>query len=143
MNLGRRPVCHNHIALEAITQDDAARELLGLLAAAPEDLGRALVAYLGLWRPAKQDLRWDRALRLAREVLALESDPARLAWALAETVEAIRAKGGQTPIKSHGYLRRVLENAPDDFIAAKPISGAARRAASRTADAMRRLVEGA
>ncbi len=112
MMLGRCPVCHSHIALEAIVQDDCARELLGVLSGLEATLSRALVAYLGLWRPAKQDLRWDRALRLAREVLALEDDPQRLAWALSETVEAIRAKGGVLPIKSHGYLKRVLEGAP-------------------------------
>ncbi|HXF66226.1 MAG TPA: hypothetical protein VNK67_05940 [Burkholderiales bacterium] len=140
MNLGRCPICHSHLSLEAIVQDDCARELLGLLASLPDDLSRSLVSYLGLWRPAKQDLRWDRALRLAREVLALEGDAARLAWALAETVEAIRLKGGQMPIKSHGYLRRVLENAPapDAPRPAREI-----RATSRTAEAMRRLIEGA
>ncbi|TXF11906.1 hypothetical protein [Pelomicrobium methylotrophicum] len=110
--LARCPVCHSHLQLEAIVQDEAARELLGVLSALDATLSRALVGYLGLWRPAKQDLRWDRALRLAREVLALEADPARLAWALSETTEAIRAKGGSTPIKSHGYLKRVLEGTP-------------------------------
>lgn len=112
MMLGRCPVCHAHLQLEAIVQDEAARELLGVLSALEATLSRALVGYLGLWRPVKQDLRWDRALKVAREVLALEPDAARLAWALAETTEAIRAKGGATPIKSHGYLKRVLEGAP-------------------------------
>jgi hypothetical protein len=144
--IGRCPVCHSHLALEAIVQDDCARDLLGLLASMPDELGRALVSYLGLWRPAKQDLRWDRALRLAREVLALDTDQARLAWALAETVEAIRAKGGQTPIKSHGYLKRVIENAPaavSTTAATARTTAAPARTTSRTADAMRRLIEGA
>jgi hypothetical protein len=146
MIVGRCPVCHSHLALEAIIEDDCARELLGILAALPDDLGRALIGYLGLWRPAKQDLRWDRALGLAREVLALDTDQARLAWALAETVEAIRAKGGQTPIKSHGYLKRVLENAPAAISATTTTArttAANARTSSRTADAMRRLIEGA
>lgn len=143
MMLGRCPVCHAHLQLEAIVQDEAARELLGVLSALEATLARALVGYLGLFRPAKQDLRWDRALRLAREVLALEPDAARLAWALAETTEAIRAKGGQTPIKSHGYLTRVLESAPPSAAVTQQSASPARRATSRTADAMRRLVEGA
>lgn len=120
MMLGRCPVCHSHLALEAMVQDDCARELLGVLSGLQATTSRALVAYMGLWRPAKQDLRWDRALRLAREVLALEADTARLAWALTETVEALRSKGGPLPIKSHGYLKRVLEGAPAQMADAAP-----------------------
>lgn len=146
MMLGRCPVCHAHLQLEAIVQDEAARELLGVLSALEATLSRALVGYLGLWRPAKQDLRWDRALRLAREVLAMEQDAARLAWALVETTEAIRGKGGARPIKSHGYLKRVLEGAPQatGSVTALPAAGADRRAApvkaaSATVDGVMRL----
>lgn len=116
MNLGRCPVCHSHISLEAIVQDDAGRELLALLAALDADLARPLVAYLGLFRPEKQDLRNLRALQLAREVLALASPGPRLALALAETVESLRAKAGP-PLKNHNYLRRVLEGTPEQAAA--------------------------
>ena len=34
MKLGRCPICHSHIQLEALIQDDAGSELLGLLASA-------------------------------------------------------------------------------------------------------------
>lgn len=61
MNLGRCPVCHSHISLEAIVQDDAGRELLAMLAGLDADLARPLVAYLGLFRPPRQDLRNVRA----------------------------------------------------------------------------------
>lgn len=112
MNLGRCPVCHSHISLEAIVQDDAGRELLALLAALDADLARPLVSYLGLFRPPKQDLRNLRALQLAREVQALADPGPRLATALTETVESLRAKAGP-PLKNHNYLRRVLEGTPE------------------------------
>lgn len=112
MNLGRCPVCHSHISLEAIVQDDAGRELLALLAALDADLARPLVSYLGLFRPPKQDLRNLRALQLARDVQALAEPGPRLAMALAETVESLRAKAGP-PLKNHNYLRRVLEGTPE------------------------------
>lgn len=112
MRLGRCPVCHAHLHLDALVQDAAGRELLALLATLPDSLGRALVPYLGLWRPARGDLDNARALRLAREALALDDDPDRLAWALAETVEGIRAKGETRRMTNHNYLRRVLEGAP-------------------------------
>lgn len=129
MNLGRCPACHAHLALDAVAADDAARELLGLLAPLPGDLGRALVLYLALFRPARQDLRWERALRLARDVLALEADANRLCAALEVTVEAIRAKGGALPLRNHAYLQRVAEQLPAVVDAApRPRRAAARQA---------------
>lgn len=113
MMLGRCPVCHSQISLEAVCQDEAGRELLGLLANLPGEASRALVQYLGLFRPEKRDLANDRALRLAREALALCADSLRLSAAMAETVEAIRAKSGAVPMKNHNYLRRVLEGMPE------------------------------
>ena len=113
MMLGRCPVCHSQISLEAVCQDEAGRELLGVLANLPGEASRALVQYLGLFRPEKRDLSNDRALRLAREVLALAPDCLRLSAAMSETVEAIRAKSGAVPMKNHNYLRRVLEGMPE------------------------------
>lgn len=135
MNLGRCPVCHSHISLEAIVQDDAGRELLALLAALDADLARPLVAYIGLFRPEKQDLRNLRALQLARDVLAMPAtSPQQRAAALAETVESLRAKAGP-PLKNHNYLRRVLENTPDQPAALAPAKRLPPRA-SKTADAL-------
>ena len=113
MMLGRCPVCHSQISLEAVCQDEAGRELLGILANLPGEASRALVQYLGLFRPEKRDLSNDRALRLAREALALCADSLRLSVAMTETVEAIRAKSGAVPMKNHNYLRRVLEGMPE------------------------------
>lgn len=111
MKLGRCPTCHAHLQLEAIVQDDAGRELLALLAGLDADLGRALVVYIGLFRTSARDLANDRALRLAREVLALDAAGQRLADALASTVESIRGKGGAS-LKNHNYLARVIESTP-------------------------------
>lgn len=111
----RCPVCHAEAALEAWAEDDAAREMMGLLSGLEATLGRALVAYLGLWRSPSRALAWERALRLAREVLALEPDAARLAAALSQTVEQLRGKreaGDGRALSSHGYLKRVLEGMP-------------------------------
>ena len=112
----RCPVCHSSNSLEAFTADDAGRELLVLLASLGP-LFRPLVAYLGLFRPANRDLSHDRALRLAREVVALAEnvgarDAAPLQHALVETVEAMRAKrdaGQVKPLTNHNYLKKVLE----------------------------------
>lgn len=110
------PACHGEFTLEAALDDAAGRELMAVLADLPAEASRPLVAYLGLWRSKSRALSWDRALRLAREVLALDGDYLRLARALAETVEAIRGKrerGEDTrALRSHQYLMRVLESQP-------------------------------
>lgn len=108
MNL-RCPYCHAKFPIEALTQDEAARELLGMRAA----MLSSLLPYLTLFRTGKRDLAFDRALTLAKEVMALDIDPARLEMALANTVEALRLKrdgGSIKPLKDHKYLLAVLED---------------------------------
>lgn len=111
----RCPVCHAEAALEAWAEDEAARELMALLSTLDATLGRALVAYLGLFRSGSRALSWERALRLAREALALDADPLRLGAALSQTVEQLRAKrdgGDIRPLSGHGYLKKVLAGTP-------------------------------
>jgi hypothetical protein len=103
------PCCHARYPLDAANQDEAARELLALRGTLPPRCWNPLIGYLGLFRSETRALAWDRALKLAREVMALNADPDRLENALAETVEALRLKGG-APLKNHNYLKRVLEN---------------------------------
>lgn len=111
MQLGRCPVCHSRLQLEALVQDEAGRKLLALVARLDTQTGAALVSYLGLFRSARRDLAHERALRLANEALGLvpESDTTRLAVALSETVEALRGRQPRPPLKNHNYLKKVLE----------------------------------
>jgi len=112
MNL-QCPCCHARFSLETALQDDAARELLWLLADLEPRLARAIAGYLGLFRSKGRALNWDRAGRLAHEVLALTPDREALALALAETTEAIwnkREKEPPRPMSNHNYLKRVLES---------------------------------
>lgn len=106
------PCCHVRFPLESALEHDAGRELLALLAGLDSALARPLVAYMGLFRARTTQLGWDRALRLAREVLELSRQPAALQAALTETVTAMedkRAQAGWKPLGNHNYLRRVLE----------------------------------
>lgn len=109
----RCPVCHAEAALEAWAEDEAAREMMALLAGLDAPLGRALAAYLGLFRSKSRALSWERAVRLAREVLSLGLDEAVLSQALSDTVEAMRQKreaGDIRPLENHNYLKRVAES---------------------------------
>lgn len=119
----RCPVCHAEAALEAWAEDEAAREMMALLAGLEAQLGRALAAYLGLFRSKSRALAWERALRLAREVLALGIDEAVLSQALSDTVEAMRQKreaGDIRPLENHNYLKRVAESVAARGVACGP-----------------------
>ena len=106
------PCCHAITSLESHIQDEAARDLLALRGEVAAVAWPHLVAYIGLFRSPSRALAWDRALRLAREVLEIPAAPNALATALAETVEAMRQKrtgGSAKPLANHNYLLRVLE----------------------------------
>lgn len=101
------------MSIETLVQDEAARELLALRGETAAVVWPHLVAYLGLFRSPSRALAWDRALRLAKEVLEIPAVPNVLATALAETVEAMRQKrgsGAAKPLSNHNYLKRVLES---------------------------------
>lgn len=142
MQLGRCPVCHSRIGLEAMIQDEAGRALSAMLAGLDQSLAMSLAGYLGLFRAENRDLANDRALRLAGEVLALADAP-RLSAALAQTVEQLRGKG---QIKNHNYLKRVLESVAEQAPGLVKHPGAVcqkspARRPSYTADALRQLTE--
>ncbi len=108
------PCCHARFPFEAALQDDAAREVNGLLVAMQPQLLRPLISYIGLFRAAGRQLAWDRAQRLMVETLNLAPfDVPALAAALVETVAAMdekRAQAGWKPLGNHNYLKRVLES---------------------------------
>lgn len=111
MKLCRCPVCHASISLDALVEDDAGRELMGILAKNPK-ISRALVAYLTLFRPEKRDLSNSRAATLVREALELEKDQDILRVAMIEAVEAARAKRVEwKPPKNHNWLKAFIKNA--------------------------------
>ena len=64
MKLGRCPICHGQIHLEALVQDEAGRQLMASLVPLTIEHGTALVGYIGLFRSHNRDLANDRALRL-------------------------------------------------------------------------------
>jgi hypothetical protein len=116
MNL-KCPVCHARFSIEQLTQDEAARELLGMR---PSMLP-SLMPYLTLFRTGKRDLAFDKALQLVKEVAGLGASPAQLEHALSETVTSIKAKrdeGQFQPLKNHNYLKKVFQAMPVDAVPA-------------------------
>jgi len=104
------PHCHTPINIEAASEDDSARQLFGVLS---KEITPAMVAYLGLFKPRKQALRWSRAYLLANTALALCDDPALLNFAMVETVESMRERRQQAswkPLTNHNYLSSVINS---------------------------------
>ncbi|KZK66693.1 hypothetical protein [Shewanella baltica] len=129
MKLCRCPVCHSNIHLDALVNDDAARELLATLAPMDGATGRILMNYIGLFRPVKSDLSFNRALTLVNDTLALTSNRDWLRAALEETViklRAARTEGNARPLTNHNYLKKVLESISQHSIppAAAPTANA-------------------
>lgn len=112
MKLGRCPVCHSNLHLDQLVADDAGRQLLGQFSRMNYKLGGAMVAYLALFRPTKQDLSNTKALTLVQETLALTTNLNALAEALEQTVASLqqsRINGTGKQLTNHNYLRKVLE----------------------------------
>ncbi|MDP3875880.1 MAG: hypothetical protein Q8Q50_02755 [Methylobacter sp.] len=108
MQLNRCPICHSRISVDALVQDEAGRELLGLLVRLDIESGSALVGYLGLFRSPSRDLANDRALKLAKDALGL-GHAGNVAQAMRQTVDSLQGKGGRA-LTNHNYLKRVLED---------------------------------
>lgn len=126
------PHCAFTGEVEAFFADDEGKRLAAVLAELPAECGRAVIAYLRLFKPAKTGLRTARAVKLAREVAALiaagevckdERGGVRRAatpgmWA--QGIEQMLAQRDRLslPLESHGYLRAVVFGIADSADAA-------------------------
>nr|DAS55037.1 MAG TPA: hypothetical protein [Caudoviricetes sp.] len=119
MKLCRCPVCHSDIHLDALLEDDAGREMLGIITNLRGNNARALVSYIGLFRPEKSALSNGRALKLMQEVLEMYQPSPLLAHALNETVQAVMKNRRETrniqALSNHNYLKKVYEGAKPLF----------------------------
>ena len=119
MKLCRCPICHSDIHLDALLEDDAGREMLGIITNLKGNNARALVSYIGLFRPEKSALSNGRALKLMQEVLEMYQPSPLLAHALNETVQAVMKNRRETrnvvALTNHNYLKKVYEGAKPLF----------------------------
>lgn len=126
------PECGAQAHVAAFFVEDEGKRLAMTVAGMAPELGRATLAYLGLFKPAKTTLRIARAAKLAQEVADLvaagsvckdERSGVRRAataqqWALGmETMLAQRASL-TLPLETHGYLRAVVFGLADKVDAA-------------------------
>ena len=116
----RCPSCGAEMSLETVIDNDAAAQAL-VLALSFTPLGKLIVRYLAMFRPAKSKLSWPRVVTLLGELMPMiESqrierngtlyEAPHEVWCKAiEQMLAARDMGTlQTPLKSHGYLLEVI-----------------------------------
>lgn len=113
------PACGAAFSLDVLIGHEGARNAFMVALALPAPLGKLLVQYLCLFRPAKRQLSFDRATTLLCELQPM-IDAARIErngrtwsaphdyWKLA--LEDMLAKRDKLtlPLKSHGYLLEII-----------------------------------
>lgn len=113
------PACGATFSLDAIIGHDGARDAVLAALQLPAPLGKTLIQYLALFRPAQRALSMDRLAKLLNELLPMistaqiERSGTRYAapveyWRQAmDSMVAGRDKL-TLPLKSHGYLLEII-----------------------------------
>ncbi|MGH8053551.1 MAG: hypothetical protein ACREP4_06500 [Stenotrophomonas sp.] len=121
------PHCAFQAEVEAFFMDDDGKRLAAVVAELPPECGRAVLAYLRLFKPHKTSLRAARAVKLSREIADLiktgsvckdeRSGIRRPAtpsmWALGIEQMLSQRDRLSLPLESHGYLRAVVYGIAD------------------------------
>lgn len=114
------PACGAAFSLDALLGNEGAREAVMAALAIPAPLGKLLVQYLALFRPAQRQLSFDRVANLLNELLPMIA-AARIErsgrtwsapqdyWAMALTEMIAKRDNLTLPLKSHGYLLAIIE----------------------------------
>ena len=119
------PSCGAAHSAEGWENDATARQALQASTKLPESVNSVLLAYLGLFRPAKQALRWSKSLKMITELSAMIAQghiqiqgkvarpcPPHL-WAQAMDAVTDRRATLTLPLKNHNYLRQVAYQIAD------------------------------
>lgn len=126
------PDCGAQAHLSAFFVEDDGKRLAQLVAEMQPELGRAVIGYLGLFKPAKNALRLARAVRIVQELMALVSSgtvckderggvrrPATQGhWATGIETMLTQRASLSLPLESHNYLRSVVYTLADKADAA-------------------------
>lgn len=116
------PECGAQAHISAMFVEEDGKRLALIAADLGPELGRALLGYLGLFKPAKHSLRLARAVKLAQEVVELVNvgsvskddrgsvrRPASAThWAAGIETMLTQRSSLSLPLESHGYLRAVV-----------------------------------
>lgn len=140
------PCCGEQYPLEAGFADDDGKRLAAQFAEMEPRLGRAMLAYLRLFSPAKRGLRTSRAIKLVEELMLLikagsvtrdartsDCKPASTAmWAAGIEQMLAQRERLSLPLDNHHYLRAVVFGIASDPQLSQQVAPQRARAASTT-----------
>lgn len=118
------PACGATISLDAVIGHEGAREAIQIALRLPASLGKSLIQYIGLFRPAQRQLSMARVASLLNELLPMiesaqiERNGKRHAapqdyWAMALGEMVNKRESLTLPLKSHGYLLTIIAGYAD------------------------------
>ncbi|MGX2948559.1 hypothetical protein [Frederiksenia canicola] len=113
------PSCGALNSLDSLMANEAASRAIYAALSVNGELGSALIGYLGLFRPAKSSLSFDRVATLLNELVPMiqageiqrdgKAYPAPTeAWIYAINAMLANRAGLKLPMKSHGYLLEII-----------------------------------
>ncbi len=128
----RCPSCGATASLDVLVGHDGARLALQAAFQSNGKLGRALVAYLALFRSKSRDLSFDRVASLMNEIqpdidraeirrdrVDYPAPTAAWLWAIEQTIKARDDGKLSLPLTKHGYLYAVITQfKPEQYSAA-------------------------
>lgn len=114
------PACGSTFSLDALIGNEGAREAVMAALAIPDPIGKLLVQYIALFRPAQRQLSFDRVANLLNDLLPMiqeaKVDRSGRIWSAPQEYwrmaleEMIAKRDNLTlPLKSHGYLLAIIE----------------------------------
>lgn len=117
----RCPACGALCSLDALIANDEASNALVVITRLGGNFSRAWLKYLGLFRPEKAQLTFDRVAKLTNECLHdierqrisrggrdYDAPPESWLYAIDQMIKARDSGNLKTPIKSHGYLYEIM-----------------------------------
>ena len=119
----RCPSCGHAASILDFANEEAARQCVYLAADLPKPLGKLLMRYIGLFRPATRSLSWERTLKLMQQ-LKSDIDQGRIQYngriwpapdglwhkALNTMIKQADQQKLQLPLKNHNYLYTIISS---------------------------------
>lgn len=114
------PACGATFSLDTLLGNEGARDAVMAALAMPAPIGKLLVQYLSLFRPAQRQLSFDRVANLLNELLPLIATASierngrtwsapQDYWSMALNEMIAKRDNLTLPLKSHGYLLSIIE----------------------------------
>ncbi len=135
------PACGAEMTLEVVLAHDGARDAVLAALKLPAPLGKLLIQYLAMFRPAKRQLSWERVGAILGDLQGpieqAQIERGGRAWpapveywraALEQMVQLRDAGRLQLPLKSHGYLFEIIAGLANKAEAKAEAGDHARRA---------------